>query len=631
LSLLSSINSPEDLKKIPKKDLPQLATEIREYMLDVVSKCGGHLAPSLGVVEITIALHYCYNTPFDKLIWDVGHQSYAHKILTERREQFITLRQFGGLSGFPRISESIYDTASVGHASTSISLGLGIAKARDIAGEKFHVISVIGDGSMSGGLAFEGLNNLGTKSTDMTIILNDNEMSISKNVGALSKYLTRIITDKRFNKLRNDVWELLGSMSNIGKKIRSMVHNVDEAMKRLVTPGKFFEDIGIRYLGPVDGHNINDLIDIFTYAKESATGPVLIHVLTKKGKGYSYAENDAKKFHGIGEFSKITGDSNSVAQQTPTYSEVFGKTLVELATANKDIVAITAAMPDGTGLQLFQERFPERFFDVGIAEGHATTFAAGLALGGRKPVVGIYSTFMQRAFDQIIHDVALDNLNVVFCLDRAGIVGNDGPTHHGCFDISYFRLIPNITIMAPSNEFELRDMLYTAILHCKGPVVIRYPRGNARHSPFEKSFTALPLYEPVVLREGKQIALVSIGEYRYLAETVCDILEKDGIAATHIDARFAKPLSEAFYETLFDEYTHLVTVESNAVIGGFGSSILELHNNVSNRKHFDKQPMFLTLGYPDEFIPHGNTDKLLESINLTPQAIAEKIKDFIKS
>ncbi len=624
MNLLESINSPDDLRKMDKKQLPQLADEIREFIIDIVSKYGGHLAPSLGAVELAIALHYCYNTPEDKLIWDVGHQAYAHKILTGRRKIFNTLRQYGGVSGFPRTSESEYDAASTGHASTSISVGLGIAKARDILGKNFHVVSIIGDGSISGGLAFEGLNNLGTLSTNMTIILNDNEMSISRNVGALSRYLTRIITDKRYNKLKTDVWELLGHMSNVGIKIRSLVHDIDDAVKHFLTPGKFFEDIGIRYIGPIDGHNISDLIGVLKFAKQTASGPILIHVLTKKGKGYSFAENDATKFHGIGKFSKINGKTSKSKSSSPSYSDIFGKALVEIAKNEKDIVAITAAMPDGTGLQYFRDTFPERFFDVGIAEGHAVTFSAGLALQGLKPVVTIYSTFLQRAFDHVIHDVALDKLNVVFCMDRAGIVGNDGPTHHGTFDLSYLRAIPGATIMAPSNESELRNMLYTALKNIKGPVFIRYPRGSGPGIGINEPMTAIPLHQPNITRSGKRCAIVAIGEYHQSAEKACTILEKDNISPALVDARFVKPLDGEFYSKLFKDYSHIITLESNSLRGGFGSAILELASEQNQKTKI------LNLGYPDEFITHGSNKKLLKELKLSPEDIAERIKEFLK-
>ncbi len=623
MSLLEQTNYPADLKKLDQAALTKLAKELREFMLDTVSKKGGHLAPSLGAVELTLALHYCYNTPEDKLVWDVGHQAYAHKILTGRRNQFGTLRQYGGISGFPRIAESEYDTVSTGHASTSISVGLGIAMARDLQEKSFNVVSIIGDGSMSAGLAFEGLNNLGSSATNMTVVLNDNEMSISKNVGALSRYLTRIITDKRYNKLKSDVWELLGSLSNVGKKIRSLVHSVDDAIKHVITPGKLFEDMGLRYIGPIDGHNIKELIDVFNFAKQSTSGPILVHVLTKKGKGYSFAEVDATKFHGIGTFSRDTGKTPQKSPTCPSYSKVFGKSLAEIAEEDKQVVAITAAMPDGTGLDIFRDAHPDRFFDVGITEGHAVTFAAGLAIQGLKPVVAIYSTFLQRAYDNIIHDVALDEHSVIFCLDRAGLVGSDGPTHHGTFDLTYARVIPGATIMTPSSKLELRQMLYTAIKEIKGPVFIRYPRGSGHGNGLDHPFEAVPLYKPKVLQEGKQVAILVSGDLCYEATKCCELLQESKIKPTLVDVRFVKPLDKEFYQALFQKHKNIVTIESNSLCGGFGAAILELVSKLGIPNKV------LTLGYPDKFIPHGDTNYLLKEIGLSAEGMAERIKTFI--
>ncbi len=627
MKLLESINNPADLKKLKEKQLPQLAEEIREFMLESVSRTGGHLAPSLGTVELAIALHYCYDTPSDKLVWDVGHQAYAHKILTGRKEKFHTLRQYKGISGFPHVTESEYDSLTVGHASTSISAALGMAKARDMKKEDYSVTAIIGDGSMSGGLAFEGLNNLGTDSTAMTVVLNDNEMSIAKNVGALHKYLTSVITDKRYNKIKNDLWQLLGHMSNVGKTIRNAVHNVDEAIKKVITPGKFFEDMGLRYIGPVDGHNLNELIKVFKYTKNSAKEPVLVHIVTKKGKGYRFAEDNATKYHGIGSFSRNTGDVESSGSSSPSYSDVFGTALCDLAEKDEKIVAITAAMPDGTGLQHFRDKYSERLFDVGIAEGHAVTFSAGLALSGIKPVVAIYSTFLQRAYDNLIHDIALENLNVVFCLDRAGLVGADGPTHHGTFDLSYLRAIPNATIMAPADEYELRNMLYTALYHINGPVFIRYPRGKGRGLDGKSEFKEITPLKPELTIEGKDLAIVAIGDMVIRAEKVAEILKGRGLRATVINARFAKPLDKDFYKDIFNEYNNLYTLESNAAIGGFGSSVLELSSNID---HNNVNLKITVLGYPDKFIDQGGIDQLLDDIDLSPQKVAEKIIKDLK-
>ena len=487
-------------------------------MIEVVSHTGGHLAPSLGTVELTLALHYCFNSPEDKLIWDVGHQAYCHKIITGRKDRFNTLRQFNGISGFPRTSESEHDILSVGHASTSISGALGFAMGRDILQKKQSVIAIIGDGALTGGLALEGLNNLGSKNTSMTVILNDNEMSISRNVGALSRYLTRVITDKRYTRIKSEIWGLLGG-SNVGKSIRSIMRGIDDALKHLVIPGKLFEDMGLRYLGPIDGHNIPEMIEVFNSIK-NLPSPQLVHIVTRKGKGYSFAEKDAIKYHGISCFSRDTGEVTKASGKPPTYSEIFGRTMIELASKRSDIVAITAAMPDGTKLTQFSKEFPDRFFDVGIAEGHAVTFAAGLAHQGLRPVIAVYSTFVQRAFDQIMHDVALDKLNVVICLDRAGLVGDDGPTHHGMFDLSFLRSVPGLTIMAPRDENQLRNMLYTAVNSINGPVCIRYPRGCGLGVPIDNEFQIVSPV-PEVIRQGQDLAIVSIGDFFSIANSVC--------------------------------------------------------------------------------------------------------------
>lgn len=623
LELLSRIQSPQDLRDLPPDKLPALAEEIRELMIETVSMRGGHLAPSLGAVDLTLALHFAFNTPDDKLIWDVGHQAYAHKILTGRRDQFDTLRQYGGISGFPRVSESEYDSLSVGHASTSISAALGMAVARDLRGEKHKIVTVIGDGAMSGGLAFEGLNNISSRGTGMIIVLNDNEMSISRNVGALSRYFTRVITDKRYNRLKSEIWTRLGQ-SNVGKSIRNAVQSIDDAVKHVVIPGKLFEDMGLRYIGPVDGHNIAEMIDVFRSIRESSHGAVLVHVLTKKGKGYSFAENDATKFHGISSFSRSTGTPLKAAGGPPTYSEVFGSTLVEIGKEHEDVVAITAAMPDGTKLSQFRDAFPQRFFDVGIAEEHAATFAAGLALSGLKPVVALYSTFLQRAYDQILHDIALDKLHVVFCIDRAGLVGDDGPTHHGVFDLSFLRTVPGATIMAPRDERELRNMIYTAVLHTDGPVFVRYPRGKGTGAPVDGVFEAVP-NEPSVVQKGKGCAVVSTGHFFPAAERICDALRDDGLTPTLVDARFVKPLNEAFYRRLFTSHSHIVTLEPNSLAGGFGSGVLELLTDSGPKR----KPSVLRIGYPDSFVAHGSVDELLREHGLDTESLIARARSFV--
>lgn len=622
-TLLETINSPADLKKLPIEKLPQLASEIRDFMIEVVSHTGGHLAPSLGTVELTLALHYCFNSPEDKLIWDVGHQAYCHKIITGRKDRFNTLRQFNGISGFPRTSESEHDILSVGHASTSISGALGFAMGRDILQKKQSVVAIIGDGALTGGLALEGLNNLGSKNTSMTVILNDNEMSISRNVGALSRYLTRVITDKRYTRIKSEIWGLLGG-SNVGKSIRSIMRGIDDALKHLVIPGKLFEDMGLRYLGPIDGHNIPEMIEVFNSIK-NLPSPQLVHIVTRKGKGYSFAEKDAIKYHGISCFSRDTGEVTKASGKPPTYSEIFGRTMIELASKRSDIVAITAAMPDGTKLTQFSKEFPDRFFDVGIAEGHAVTFAAGLAHQGLRPVIAVYSTFVQRAFDQIMHDVALDKLNVVICLDRAGLVGDDGPTHHGMFDLSFLRSVPGLTIMAPRDENQLRNMLYTAVNSINGPVCIRYPRGCGLGVPIDNEFQIVSPV-PEVIRQGQDLAIVSIGDFFSIANSVCENLTQLGYNPTLVDARFAKPLNIEFYTQLFSTHHHIITMENNTITGGFGSAVLELAHTLDI-----ELPRFLRIGLPDEFVCHGDNQLIFRELKLDKDSLTERISNFVKS
>lgn len=626
MSLLESINSPADLRRLSIDKLSQVASELRDLMISVVSQNGGHLASNLGTVELSIALHYAYATPYDKIIWDVGHQAYAHKILTGRRDAFSSLRQYNGLSGFPRRGESEYDVLSVGHASTSISAALGMAAARDLKEEKYSVVAVIGDGSLSGGLALEGLNNLGSSNTNLTVVLNDNEMSISRNVGALSRYLTRMMTDKRYNRLKSEIWELLGSLSNVGKGIRSLVSGIDDALKHLLIPGKLFEDMGLRYIGPFDGHDTAGLIEVFRAVRNISKQPVLVHVLTKKGKGYGFAENDSTKFHGIGCFSPMTGTIPSTPNKAPTFSDVFGSTIVELADQNPNIVTITAAMCEGTRLNRFKEKFPTRFFDVGIAEEHAVTFAAGLALQGMKPFVALYSTFLQRAYDQIMHDIALDKVPVVFCIDRAGLVGDDGPTHHGMFDISFLRTVPGACIMAPRDESQLRNMLYTAAKNQNGPSFIRYPRGVGLGAPIDSPMSELPIGIPELVSEGdSECALISVGDMYKLSLEIQKRLTKCGISPTLIDARFVKPLDLQSYAEIFEKYHSIITLENNSLAGGFGSAILELVSSLD----LPNPPRILRIGLPDEFITHGETALLHKELGLDPDSVTKKVCKFL--
>ncbi|MCI0512095.1 1-deoxy-D-xylulose-5-phosphate synthase [candidate division KSB1 bacterium] len=623
--LLDQINSPADLKKLTVPELAQLAKELREYVVSIISQTGGHLAPSLGVVELTLVLHYLFDSPQDKIVWDVGHQAYIHKILTGRRAQFPSIRQYGGISGFPKISESIHDHFGVGHASTSISAAIGIACARDLKKENYSVISVIGDGSLTGGLAFEGLNNAGSLNKDLIVVLNDNKMSISENVGALSKYLTTLITTHTYNRLKDDIWELTGRMTRWGQRIRNTFRRVDEGIKAIIVPGLLFERLGFRYIGPVDGHNLAELIRILREVKQMK-GPILVHVCTVKGKGYRFAEENASKFHGLTSFDRATGVTNSVSQ-FPSYSKVFGDTLTALAEKNEKIVTITAAMSIGTGLNKFAEKFPTRLFDVGIAEGHAVTFAAGLATQGFRPVVAIYSSFLQRAYDQIIHDVALQKLPVIFALDRAGIVGDDGPTHHGVFDLSYLRFIPNLVLMAPKDGQEFRNMIYTSLAYSAGPVVIRYPRGQAEGFDETEPFALIPLGKSDLVFEGSsdQVAILALGKMIPPALEAAHKLEAINIGATVINARFVKPLDEKMLIHLAKRFNLMVTVEDNVIQGGFGSAVAEFY--AAKQLH---QFKLINLGLPDTFIEHGEPEILYHQLRLDSAGLFKTILDLLE-
>jgi len=617
-SLLESIRSPSDLKSLSIDELKKLAGEIRQYILEVVSKRGGHLASSLGCVEITVALHYMFDSPRDKIIWDVGHQSYAHKIITGRREAFADLRTRGGISGFPSITESEHDMFGVGHASTAISAALGFAVARDLRGEDHFVISVVGDGALTGGMSFEGINQAGhLKKNKFIIVLNDNEMSISKNVGALARYLTTITTKKLYLQLEADVWELLGRIPTLGGKARKLASRIKESIKNLVVPTILFEELGFRYLGPIDGHDIEQLVDAFSDIYQ-VPGPVLIHAVTKKGKGYAFAENNAEKFHGIGSFYKATGNSRT-ASGKDKYSDVFGKTIVELARRDERIVAITAAMREGTGLTLFSTEFPDRFFDVGISEQHAVTFAAGLSRAGMKPFVTIYSTFLQRSFDQIIHDVALQNLPVRFVLDRAGIVGEDGPTHHGAFDISYLRLVPNFVIMTPCDENELRCMLLTLLEYGDGPIAVRFPRGSVVGVKPIKEPAPLEVGRGTTLREGSDAALFAIGTMVRTAEETAVLLKDNGVSVTVVNARFVKPLDGELLLGCARSGVPVFTCEENIVAGGFGDAVSELLEDEGMKNRLTR------IGIPDRFVPHGRRDELLDEVGLSADRIAATV------
>lgn len=614
-NILQTINSPEDVRRLSTDDLDQLAAEIREEIVKTVSKTGGHLAPSLGVVELTLALHHVFNTPSDKLIWDVGHQAYAHKLITGRKEQFHTLRQHNGISGFPKRSESPYDTFNTGHSSTSISAGLGIAIANYLKKSNNRVIAVIGDGSMTGGMAFEALNQAGHLDKNLIVVLNDNEMSISPNVGALSSFLSRKMTSKQVVRAKEELKHLLKSFSNIGENIFQVLKKSEESFKGFFTPGMLFEALKFEYIGPIPGHQLENLIATFQNVRDFSHGPVLIHVITKKGKGYAPAEENPGDYHGVGPFDIATGAPVAAAEAPITYTRCFGDTLVHLAETEPKVVAITAAMPAGTGLTRFARRFPGRFFDVGIAEQHAVTFAAGLATEGMLPVVAIYSTFLQRSLDQIIHDVCLQNLPVTFAIDRAGVVGDDGPTHHGVFDLSYLRYIPNLVVMAPKDENELQHMLYTAILH-DGPAALRYPRGKGEGVVLSESLGEIPIGRGEVLREGADILLLPVGNRVYPALEAAMGLEKVGIDAAVINPRFVKPLDHDLILAWAEKTGRVVTVEDNSRMGGFGSAVLELlaTNGLS-------QIRVNMLGYGDRFMKHGTQEILWHKGHIDAPAI----------
>lgn len=622
-NLLDKINSPADVKKLSDEQLKQLAAEIRQLLIKVISHTGGHLAPNLGVVELTLALHKVFTTPQDKLVFDVGHQAYIHKIITGRREQFPTLRQYGGLSGFPKRCESEHDAFGTGHSSTSISAALGMAAARDLQGEDYNVVAIIGDGSMTGGMAFEALNNAGTLHKKMVVVLNDNEMSISKNVGAMSDYLYHLRTGETYNKIKNDIEGWLKNME-FGTDVLKAIRRLKGSVKYLMVPTSIFEELGFTYLGPVDGHDIHGLIEVLQAAKK-IDGPVMVHVLTKKGKGYKPAEESPNKFHGTGPFEIATGKKITNPAAPISYTEVFGKTITELADSDRKIVGLTAAMPDGTGLNVFAQAHPERFFDVGIAEQHAVTAAAGMAAAGMKPVTAIYSTFMQRAYDSILHDICMQKLHVTMCLDRAGLVGDDGYTHHGVFDYAYLRSIPNMTIMAPKDENELRHMLKTA-LSFDGPISVRYPRGSGVGVDITEPMHELPIGKAEVLREGKELCFWAIGSMVQSAVQAADKLKEQGIDAGIVNMRFAKPLDKELLIEHAKRYGKIVTLEEGVLAGGVGSEVLEILDDAG----LLQQCAVLRLGIPDEFVTHGDKKLLFRDLGLDTDAIVKKAVAFVK-
>lgn len=609
MSLLSDINGPSDIRSMPVSRLYELAAELRKKIIETVSSNGGHLAPNLGVVELTLALHKVFESPADKIVWDVGHQCYVHKIITGRGDRFDSLRKYGGLSGFPRPDESDHDAFAAGHSSTSISAALGMAVARDLRGEKYSVAAVIGDGAMTGGMAFEAMNHAGHLQKDLIVVLNDNEMSIAKNVGGMARYLSRMRTDPMYSRGKEEAEQLLKKIPSIGPTVLKAVERLKDSLKYLVVPGMLFEELGFVYLGPIDGHNIQDMVKILSQAK-SMGGPVLVHVITKKGKGYSHAEKNPGKFHGIGAFDIETGIPKNKSRH-PSYTDVFGKTMVELAEKDRSVMAITAAMTGGTGLTEFAARFPERFFDVGIAEQHAVTMAAAMASKNLRPVVAVYSTFLQRAYDQIIHDVCMQKLPVTFAIDRGGLVGEDGPTHHGIFDLSYLGQIPNILIMSPRDENELRHMLKTAVEY-GGPAAVRYPRSEGKGCQPDKEIKSLPLGRAEVIRDGMDIAFFAVGPMVDTALSAAIVLENQGISAAVVNARFVKPVDEDCILRYVSQTGRIITLEENVLSGGFGGRVTEVLNSsgIGGVK-------IITMGLPDSFIEHGDRNFLLAKYGLS--------------
>lgn len=620
--LLDRIQGSDDLKALNRDDLPKLTEEIREEIIRVVSRCGGHLASNLGVVELTVALHRVFNLPQDSLVWDVGHQCYAHKILTGRRQEFQMIRQTGGLSGFPKRGESVCDVFGTGHAGTSISSALGIAEAKSLKGEEAKVIAIIGDGSMTAGLAFEGMNQAGMLDRDLIVVLNDNEMSISRNVGALASYLSRVMTGELANRFRNEMKSFLRTLPGIGGSVYRWAKHAEEFFKGFLTPGVLFEELGFKYVGPIDGHHLDHLIEVFTNVKEME-GPILVHVLTRKGRGFGPAESAPARFHGVGAFDQKNGQALKSREGTKTYTEVFGRTLCRIAKRDKRVVAITAAMPSGTGLEGFSKKFPDRFYDIGIAEQHAVTFAAGLAVEGFKPVVAIYSTFLQRAYDQIVHDVCLQNLPVVFALDRGGIVGEDGPTHHGLFDLSYLRHIPNMVVMAPKDENELQHMVETAVA-AESPIAFRYPRGGGYGVPLDRRLKKIEIGRGELLKEGDDVVILALGSTVFPGLEAARDLHEIGVHAAVMNARFVKPLDEDLICGLSAEVGRVITVEENVLEGGFGSAVLELLQ--ARGLHTVK---VRRLGIPDVFVDHGSQGQLRQRYWIDREGIRNFVMEWL--
>lgn len=620
--LLEQINSPDKLKQLAVEELPKLAEEIRQFLIKSLSETGGHLASNLGVVELTIAMHYLFDSPKDKFLWDVGHQAYVHKLLTGRRELFPTLRQYKGLCGFPKMSESEHDVWETGHSSTSLSGAMGMAVARDLKGEDYKVIAVIGDGALTGGMALEALNHIGEEKKDIIVILNDNEMSISPNVGALHNHLARLRTHKGYNKMKEEVEQLLKKIPTVGEPVAKTLERIKDSLKFLVVSGVFFETLGFTYLGPVDGHQFEELMESLRLAGKTK-GPVLVHVVTKKGQGYKPAEDDSVIYHGVGTYKIESGAFKKKAGGPPTYPAVFGETMIRLAEKDERIVAITPAMLTGSKLEKFNERFPDRCFDVGIAEQHAVTFAAGLATQGMKPVVAIYSTFLQRGYDQLIHDVCRQKLNVVFAVDRAGLVGEDGETHQGVYDISFMRNQPNMVIMMPKDENELQHMMYTALQYDEGPIAVRYSKSAGVGIKMDSEFKLIPIGKSELIRPGKDLVLLAFGNMVQTAAEAAERLAQKGIDARVINARFAKPLDGELLDQLAEENIPIVTIEEGTIIGGFGSAVLEYYA----QNHCIGMNI-KTLGIPDYYVEHGSIQDQRRAVGLTSEQIADTVSKF---
>lgn len=622
--ILSRINYPADIKQLDLSQLKALCSDIREFLIDTISEVGGHFGGGLGTVELTVAIHKVFDTPRDLIVWDTGHQAYPHKILTGRKDKLKTIRQLNGISGFLKRSESEYDAFGAGHASTSISAALGMAVARDIRKDNKKVVAIIGDGAMTGGMAYEAMNNSGILKSDLIVVLNDNNMSIAPNVWQISNYFTEMIAHPDYNRFKGQIWDLTGKLDQFGDRLRKIAVRLESGLKAIITPGMLFEALGFRYFGPVNGHNLHHLIRLFEQVKD-LKGPILVHAITEKGHGYKPAEEHIQKLHASTPFDKLTGKAYKKAGAPPSYTSIFGNALTQIIKTNPNVVGITGAMPDGTGLDIVQKECPSNYFDVGIAEEHAVTFAAGLATQGVIPVVAIYSTFLQRAIDQIIHDVCLQKLHVVFVMDRAGLVGADGPTHHGAFDISYLRFIPGMVIMAPKDESELRDMIYTAVMYKKGPIALRYPRGSALGVALKEGFDLIEIGKSELIESGADVALLALGSMVNYAQRASKLLNEMSISCEVINMRFAKPLDTQRLDEISKRFKKIVTLEENSLAGGFGSAVTEYFSDKNYKNDI------LRIGLPDYFIDHGTQEELHALIGIDPKGIVEKVKLFLQT